>query len=329
MQVLAPARPGLGALFARVLVVLAAILALPSVAGAGDYLRLKALVLIYPDTFAGTATSSEIEDVLAEVDEAAEFIWRSSGMRLHLAVDDQTIHRYVPEDQFSQPKPGRYLLPYWTLKGADGSVADDLAYLGYPTGSYDVVIAFYAFEPGPGRANRYGAYSYGAGSLLDKAGYIGVPMTWRARTLNGYVEHEFLHVLHSMFKESGHTGFPLVHNADFFQFVNGEGASYEKWVLGSFTDDEYLDPNLRWGSVESFTDRDGDGVPDYSPYGDELRITEETLGTSTSFEDTDGDGLSDLEEATAGARYGTDPRNPDTDGDGLLDGSDPDPFSAN
>ena len=70
--------------------------------------------------------------------------------------------------------------------------------------------------------------------------------------------------------------------------------------------------------MASFKDRDGDGVPDYSPYGDELSITEETLGTSTSHVDTDGDGLSDLEEATAGVRSGTDPNHPDTDRDGLI-----------
>ena len=75
----------------------------------------------------------------------------------------------------------------------------------------------------------------------------------------------------------------------------------------------------RWGSVETFKDRDGDGVPDYSPYGDELSITEETLGSSTSHTDTDGDGLSDLEEATAGVRSGSDPNRLDTDDDGLID----------
>ncbi|MBW2579104.1 MAG: hypothetical protein JRE38_13730 [Deltaproteobacteria bacterium] len=80
--------------------------------------------------------------------------------------------------------------------------------------------------------------------------------------------------------------------------------------------------------MKTFKDRDGDGLPDYSPYGDELRITEETLGSSTSEADTDGDGLSDLEEAIAGLRGGTDPNNPDTDGDGLLDGSDPSPLEA-
>jgi hypothetical protein len=85
---------------------------------------------------------------------------------------------------------------------------------------------------------------------------------------------------------------------------------------------------MRWGTVETFKDRDGDGVPDYSPYGDELSITEESLGSSTSSADSDGDGLSDLEEAIAGVRSGTDPNHPDTDRDGLIDGIDPDPLGT-
>ena len=303
-------------------------LTLPGVVGADEYLRLKALVIVYPNTFAGTATFSEVENVRNEVDEAVEFIWRSSRMRLHLAVDDQTIYRFVAEDQFGQTKPGQYLLPFWTSKTAQNSVTTDLADLGYQSGSYDLVVAFYAFESGPGRSNRHGAYSYGVGGLLDKAAFVGIPMTWRPRSFNGYFEHEFLHVLASIFKESGHTGFPLVHNADLFQWVYGQDASYEKWLLGSLSDAEYFDPTLGWGTVEVFKDRDGDGVPDYSPYGDELSITEETLGSSTSSADTDGDGLSDLEEATAGIRSGTDPNHSDMDRDGLIDGIDPDPLGA-
>ena len=322
-------RSALRTLHIQALLLLTLTLTVPGVVGADEYLRLKALVIVYTNTFAGTVTSSEIENVRDEVDEAVEFIWRSSGMRLHLAVDDLTVYRYVSEDQFAQPKPGSYLLPFWTREGASGSVATDLADFGYPSGSYDVVIAFYPFEPGPGRSNRYGAFSYGVNKLLDKAAYVGIPMTWRPSNLNGYFEHEFLHVLAKIFKNTGYTDFPLVHNGPFFQWVNGENANYAKWLLGSLSDADYLDTAGRWGTVEVFKDRDGDGVPDYSPYGDELSITEETLGSSTSSADSDGDGLSDLEEATAGVRSGTDPNHPDTDRDGLGDGNDPDPLGEN
>jgi hypothetical protein len=336
-------RSAIRALHIQVLVLLTLTLTASGVVRADEYLRLNALVVVYTNTFAGMTTFSEVEKVRREVDEAVEFIWRSSRMRLHLAVDDLTIYRFVPEDQFARsefapedlpegqfgPGPGRYILPFWTPRGAQGSLTTDLADLGYENGSYDLVVAFYAFEQGPDRVNLFGAGSYGLNRLLGKAGYVAIPMTWRPDSFNRFFEHEFLHVLTDIFNKSGYTDLPLVHNGKFFKFVNGKKASYNKWILGSFSDSEYLGAAGRWGSVETFKDRDGDGVPDYSfLYGDELSITEETLGSSTSHADTDGDGLSDLDEATVGVRSGTDPSDRDTDGDGLIDGSDPDPLDA-
>ena len=134
--------------------------------GAGEYLRLKVLVVVYTDTFAGTATPSEVEAVRREVEEAVEFIWRSSRMRFHLAVDDLTIDRFVPEEEFAKSEPDRYVLPFWPVGDTDGGVAADLADLGYQSGSYDVVVAYYAFEPRPGVSTPFGAGSYSVDSLL-------------------------------------------------------------------------------------------------------------------------------------------------------------------
>jgi hypothetical protein len=307
---------------------LAPILTAPDVRAETEYLRLKVLAIVYTNTFAGTASFQEVQNVRNEVNEAVEFIWRSSRMRLHLAVDDLTIYRYVPEGEFAFTPPDRYILPFWTPAGAQSSVTTDLADQGYGRGSYDLVVAFYAFDQAPGRLNLFGAGSYGLNRLLGRAGYIAIPMSWNPSTLNNYFEHEFLHILSDIFTQSGYRGFPIVHNGDLFKFVNGKRASYEKSVLASIPDAEYVDPSRGWGTVERATDRDGDLVPDYSPYGEELSITEETLGSSTDRIDTDGDGLSDLEEATAGIRCGSDPRDPDTDGDGLVDGLDPDPLDA-
>jgi hypothetical protein len=330
-------RSAIRALQIRALVVLTLTLTVPGVVGADEYLRLKTLVVVYTNTFAGTVSSSEVENVRREVDEAVEFIWRSSRMRLHLAVDDLTIHRFVPEDQFvrsefapeelpeGQPAssaPGRYILPFWAMKDAPDSVTSDLENRGYQSGSYDIVVAFYAFENGPDHVNRHGAGAYGMNCLLDKAAFVVIPMTHRPDTFNKYFEHEFLHVLSGIFTKSTDTDFPLVHNAKFFHWVNGKDVDYNKWILGSFSEAEYAEAAGRWGTVETFKDRDSDGVPDYSlVYGDELSVTEETLGTSTSHSDTDGDGLSDLEEATAGVRSGSDPNRSDTDGDALIDWS--------
>ena len=242
-------------------------------------------------------------------------------MRLHLAVDDLTIYGFVPEYQFSRSETNRCAL-------RRGTVATDLEDLGYQSGSYDIVVVFYAFDHTPEHRVPYGAGYYGVNSLLGKAAYVAIPMTWRPHTFNKYVEHEFLHALGGIFTRNGYTDYPVLHNRELFQWINGKNASYKKWILGSFSEAEYLDAAGRWGSVEAFKDRDDDGVPDYSLYGEELPITEETLGSSTSHADTDGDGLSDLEEATVGVRSGTDPNHPDTDGDGLIDGSDPEPLGS-
>jgi hypothetical protein len=320
------------ALHIQALVLLTLTLTVPGAVGADEYLRLKTLVVVYTNTFAGTATFSDVEKVRREVDEAVEFIWRSSQMRVHLAVDHLTVYRFVAEHQFVRTEfapddpagregLGRYVLPFWTLKGAEGSVTTDLAEFGYQDGDYDIVVAFYAFENGPDRVNRYGAGSYGLNRLLGKAGYVVIPMTWGAHSFNKYFEHEFMHILNDIFVKSGHTDFPIVHNAKFFQWVNGKNANYNKWILGSFSESKYVETAGHWGTVGTFKDRDGDGVPDYSPYEDELSITEETLGSSTSHVDTDGDGVSDLQEAVAGARGGTDPNQSNRNADGLIDWS--------
>ena len=166
-------RPATRAFHIQAFILMTLALTVPRVVEADEYLRLNALVIVYTNTFAGTVAFSDVENVRREVDEAVEFIWRSSRMRLHLAVDNLTIYRYVSEDQFLQPDPGYYMLPHWTQRGASGSVASDLADLGYQSGSYDIVVAFYAFTQGPGRHNLHGAYAYGARSSPLDPGEIG------------------------------------------------------------------------------------------------------------------------------------------------------------
>ena len=259
------------ALHIQALVLLTLTLTVSGVARADEYLRLKALVVVYTNTFAGTATSSEVENVRREVDEAVELIWRSSQMRLHLAVDDLTIERFVPEDEFtrSEDEPDRYLLSFRATDGAQDSISTDLEDLGYESDSYDAVVVFYAFEPGPWHSNRCGAASYGLNRLLGKAAFTAIPMmTSGPHSFKNYVEHGVVHALRAIFDQSGYTGFPLIHNKSFFQWVNGENASYEKWIFGSLSDTGYLDAAGRWGTVETFEDRDGDGLPDYSPGSD-------------------------------------------------------------
>jgi len=61
-------------------------------------------------------------------------------------------------------------------------------------------------------------------------------------------------------------------------------------------------------AIDSLTDSDGDGVPDW---------LEGLIGTDPLSPDTDGDGLTDFEELFI---YHTNPLDPDTDGDGFSDG---------
>jgi hypothetical protein len=89
------------------------LLTAPHAEAAAEYMRLKTLVIVYTNTFAGMAHLRAVENMRNEVDEAVEFIRRSSRMRLHLAVDDLTIYRLVPEDQFAQPERVGKDSPHW------------------------------------------------------------------------------------------------------------------------------------------------------------------------------------------------------------------------
>ena len=85
-------------------------------------------------------------------------------MRLHLAVDDLTIYRFVPEDQFARsefapedlpegqfgPGPGRYILPFWSPQMAPRAALPPISQISATrTAAMIAVVAFYAFEQGP------------------------------------------------------------------------------------------------------------------------------------------------------------------------------------
>jgi hypothetical protein len=98
-------------------------------------------------------------------------------------------------------------------------------------------------------------------------------------------------------EQIGYSEFPYVHNGGFFKLVNGRDADWTTWVLRNIPDQSYHEPTGIWGTVREFADKDGDGLPDYSPSWDQLVITEASFGTSRLLPDSDGDGVSDLEEA--------------------------------
>jgi hypothetical protein len=271
------------------------LLAAPS-AEASRYLSLRVLVVVYPHTFADLASTEKDTRVWQAVDDAVDHFWRGSRMRLHLAVDRVVIGRYLAEDQFWEAEPQRYWLS-GRDRGGVNSVEEDLEDLGYAPDSYDVVAVFYAFRNLPAHRSRFGGAAYGVNRILGKAAYLAIPMAWSPKKLNSILEHELLHTLSSIFRSSGYQAFPHVHNGGFFKLANGRDADWQGWVLRNIPDHSYHEPAGVWGTVREFADKDGDGLPDYSPPWDQLVITEANFGTSRLLPDSDGDGVSDLDEA--------------------------------
>ena len=239
------------------------LVAAPS-AAASRFLSLRVLTVVYPHSFADLASPEDEARVWDAVDHAVESFWRGSRMRLHLAVEDLVIDRYLPEEEFWEVEPQRYWLG---AKGGNGpsSVERDLEALGYAPDSFDVVVVFYAFENLPAHQSQFGGATYGVNSILGKAAYLAIPMAWTPAKTKAILEHELLHALNSIFQNSGFTDFPHVHNGGFFKLVGGPGTDWTAWVLQNIPDQSYCEPTGIWGTVHEFADEDGDGLPDYSP----------------------------------------------------------------
>ena len=304
-------------------------------AESSPYLRLRVLVVVYPNTFTDVAPAEEIQHLWDEVAEVEDFYWRASGLRIHLAVEHVVIDRLLMAEDFRVF--GASQDAYWL---GNGTVVEDLLALGYPKDVYDGIVAFYAFERGPGHSNQYKGATVGAGQglrPLGAAGYVGIPMDFDPLTWNRTLEHEFMHLLSHLFRESTYPDFPddILHNPQRLQGVYDWDDTWIAWLLDFVPEESYFDPEGIWGSVESFPDADSDRVPDTDSNIDTFQFTEETLGSSPALVDTDGDGLSDHEEASAALmsayterRFGIDPARRDTDGDGVEDGNDKTPLEV-
>lgn len=232
----------------RSLLLVVSLLLLGARAQADDSLRLSVLVAIYPDTFSDTASADEIENVWREVAEAADFVQRSSGMRLELDVDPVVVHRFVPREDFQETSPDHFWLN--DQVGDVRVVEGDLLALGRGLDRYDVVAVFYAWENGPSGLSEYGAASMGVNWILGRAAYLAVPMAWGPSSLNEYFEHELLHCMESIFAEAGHSDFPHLHNGWAFEATyGGTQEDWYAWVLGSFPYQDYVDRPGPWGTI--------------------------------------------------------------------------------
>ena len=111
-------------------------------------------------------------------------------------------------------------------------VEDDFLGLGYPENVYDAIVAFYAFARGPGHYNQYKGAALGASQgvrPLGSAGYVGIPMDYDPLTWNRTLEHELMHVLSQLFRESTYPAFPedILHNP---QLAEGAYDSDDTWL---------------------------------------------------------------------------------------------------
>ena len=96
----------------------------------------------------------------AEVDEAVDFYWRKSHMRLHLAVERTEIHRPLEREEFWEVTPDSYWL-------GPKAPRRDLQERGYDLDRYDIVAVFYAYRQRPGHWSRYGGGTYGVDGRLQ------------------------------------------------------------------------------------------------------------------------------------------------------------------
>lgn len=274
---------------------------------------------------------AELNRVRFELDEAARFYWRNS--RFNCALDYEWIADFEPRLRS-------------TIADAEAPWFRpvDHPYYGDARERYDgllQVMVLYVYDEETDDLRRVkggGGWTWGASAEEDNCGWSW----WAACTADNacgsdwLVVHEFGHQLDSLFAESGHPEVwfnhlaPLEGNTARF----GEHFDANSYILRRIPEADWHD--LGWGQLRSYTDADGDRVPDADEWllGRGLDIDPDPAAP-----DADGDGLNDYAEllASNGNRHGhgerlypalalCDPLARDTDRDGISDGLDPRPM---
>jgi hypothetical protein len=277
-----------------------------------------------------TAMEEEFARVQAELMANRQFYWRNS--RFNLLLDFDYNIEYTPR-QHSE------------IAGADAPCYSpvDCPFYGDARQRYDGCLqikVYYQYDATSGDLKRVsaGGWTSGASDDLTQCGWSW----WLAPELDSAAGsdwlfcHEFGHQLDSLFARSGHPEHWFNHlaPAEANQARFGEHFDCMSYILRRTPEADWND--LKWGEARTFTDADGDHVPDMDDY---LAGFDVECDPDPTRVDTDGDGLTDYWEFMAdnGNYKGhgqvlypqlrfTDPQDPDTDGDGLLDGADPLPW---
>lgn len=294
--------------------------ALEPAEGMTEYVSLETLIVIYPNTAAGSLTPADIERTKDQVRRAAEFFWRNSHFKVHLNLTFIVIEDFLDESEFEGWSDScGWLLP----NDGDGdgrSVENDLTALGVTENQFDSINLLWAHNNGTIPA-CYGGLAF-RGWFWESLGYTMVTMNalfFSGEALWNPFHHEFQHTLDFMLYEGGEEAY---FHADQPQHADGrfgDNWDFHAVQMRAWPVEKWFAILNAWGDLKETADADADGVPDEDAT---LFVTEATIGSSPSLFDSDGDRASDRDEAMAGRFSASDPNVADSDGDGLTDGLD-------
>jgi hypothetical protein len=298
------------------------------------------------------AQQGNLNQVMAELEDARQFYWRNSRFNCAITFD------LLTADEAGTPQ-------LWsTLANADAPYYSPLGWAKYAgvaeSGNYDGLVqicVLYRYNAKSGQLERVrggGGFTEGCALRDETTGQKRCGWSWWAAPPADHecgsdwlFVHEFGHQLDSLFEQSGHPEHWFNHLARLEANTGPFGEHFDamSYILRRTPEPDWRD--LQWGVELLAVQEDDDGVPDgvraLLENGEWRK--DGTLNNLTSSDpnnlspDADRDGLPDYWElmATNGNQKGhgerwhpsvpmVSPTNPDSDGDGLQDGSDPLPY---
>ena len=292
-----------------------------------DYVIYDTLVLIYPNTYAGTIDASQVTLVKEQVRTARDFFWRNSHFKLYLNLDFLVIDDFVDASEFKSPWAQGWLWPNDDYDGDGESPEADMIARGIATDDYDSINLIWAHNGGT-VAPAAGGLTWPYGWSWSDGGHTAITTNALLSAYGSYIgnpfNHEFQHSIDGAMALNGNENY---FDADYpwkepYRF--GENWHFHAVEMRAWPVDDWFDLLGEWGRYATVPDADQDALPDSG----DLPVTEASLGSSVGMPDSDGDGRSDRDEAMGGMFRATDLARADTDGDGLIDGLDVYPLYA-